>query len=217
MLKIKAATALLGSLILGLTAASATSLTTEPAKGVKAGDKAPAFTLTDTTGTEHSLQSYLDQGKIVIIEWFNPDCPFVQKHHLRFKTMQETAAKAKEMGAVWIAINSGAPGMQGAGLERNTKAIEDYGIKAPVLLDESGEVGLSYGALVTPHMYIITPEGIVAYQGAIDNNRSARTLGDTNYVLQALEQIKAGETVTEPNTKPYGCGVKYGKTARGGA
>ncbi|MFG0327468.1 MAG: redoxin family protein [Phycisphaerales bacterium JB037] len=217
MLKIKAATALLGSLILGLTAASATSISAEPEKGVKAGDKAPAFTLTDTKGNKHNLQSYLDEGKIVVLEWFNPDCPFVQKHHLRFKTMEETAAKAKEMGAVWIAINSGGPGLQGAGVERNTKAIEDFGIKFPVLLDETGEVGLSYGAIVTPHMYIITPDGIVAYQGAIDNNRSARTLGDTNYVLQALKEIKAGETVSEPNTKPYGCGVKYAKPSRGGA
>lgn len=179
--------------------------------GALPGDAAPAFTLTDTEGGEHSLQSYLDEGKTVVLEWFNPDCPFIKKHHLSHKTMDESFAKVKDHGVVWLAINSGAEGKQGHGLERNRKAVAEYEISFPVLLDPTGDVGRAYGAKTTPHMFIVTPDGKVAYNGAIDDDRSAMKLGETNYVLTALHALMKGEAVEPAETQPYGCSVKYAK------
>jgi peroxiredoxin len=178
--------------------------------GLTPGDKAPGFTLTDTEGTEFTLQTYLDDGKTVVLEWFNPDCPFIKKHHANNKTMNETFAAVKDDGVVWLAINSGAKGKEGNGLERNRKAVKEYEIPFPVLIDESGEVGKAFGAKTTPHMFIITPDGVVAYNGAIDDDRSASKLGKTNYVAIALKALREGEKVETPETAAYGCSVKYG-------
>jgi hypothetical protein len=111
---------------------------------------------------------------------------------------------------VWLAINSGSPGKQGAGLERNVKAKTEYAISYPVLLDEAGTVGRAYGAKTTPHMFVIAKDGSVAYAGAIDNDPAAGKLGDLNYVTAALDAISAGKPVENPRTKSYGCSVKYG-------
>jgi len=184
---------------------------TEEVMAVQVGDAAPDFTLTDTEGNSYTLSEILDGETVVVLEWFNPDCPFVKKHHQKTRSMAETYAFAEEEGdVVWLAVNSGAPGKQGNGVERNQKAIEEYEIAYPVLLDESGEVGKAYGAKTTPHMFIINTEGVVVYEGAIDDKPDTQNLGDTNYVKSALEQMEAGETVSPAMTKPYGCSVKYG-------
>jgi len=178
--------------------------------GVTPGAEAPGFTLKDTDGNEHTLQSYLDEGKIVVLEWFNPDCPFIKKHHASNKTMNETFAAVSEKNVVWLAINSGAPGKEGAGLERNQKAVKEYEMPFPVLIDESGEVGKAYGAKTSPHMFIIASDGTVAYNGAIDDDRSASKLGKTNYVAAALNALLEGNEVEISETRAYGCSVKYG-------
>lgn len=179
--------------------------------GVEPGDKAPDFTLKATDGTEHSLATILEEGNVVVLEWFNPDCPFIKKHHANHKTMDETFAAVADEKVVWLGINSGAPGQQGAGWERNQKAHKDFEMTFPVLMDESGEVGKAYGAKTTPHMFIIAPDGTVAYNGAIDDDRSAGKLGETNYVAAALAEMAAGQEVSTPETQPYGCSVKYAK------
>lgn len=179
--------------------------------GVVPGDEAPGFTLKATDGTEYTLDTVLADNDFVVLEWFNPDCPFIKKHHANHKTMDETFAAVAEQKVAWLAINSGAPGKQGAGLERNVKAHEDYAMPFPLLLDESGDVGRAYGAKTTPHMFVIDAEGTVVYAGAIDDDRSAGAPGKTNYVATALEEALAGKPVTTAETKPYGCSVKYGK------
>jgi len=179
------------------------------AGGVEPGQKAPDFTLTDIHGKTHTLSDYTKAGKVVVLEWFNPDCPFVRKHHALGKTMRTLAREFADEGVVWLAINSGAPGKQGAGLERNLRAEKEYGIEYPILLDESGKVGKLYGATNTPHMFVIGRAGEIVYAGAIDNDPSPTRFGDVNYVRRALEQYLAGETVDTPVTKAYGCTVKY--------
>lgn len=195
---------ILGLLALGLLASVAMAK-------VAPGDAAPDFTLPDTAGQEHTLSSYLKDGNTVVLEWFNPDCPFIVKHHQKNKTMNEAFAKVKDHDVVWLAINSNAEGKQGYGLERNQKAVQEYGIPFPVLMDPAGKVGLAYGAKTTPHMFIVTPDGKVVYSGAIDDNSSASTLGETNHVLAALHDLMQGHAVQTAETKPYGCSVKYGK------
>ncbi len=177
--------------------------------GVTPGQKAVDFKLTDTAGVEHSLQEYLADGKVVVLEWFNPDCPFIKKHHKRHQTMNTTFAKYAKQGMVWLAINSGAAGKQGAGLERNQRAAKEYGLPFPVLMDPEGKVGKAYGAKTTPHMFVVAPNGKVIYAGAIDNDRSADTPGNTNHLAEALDAVFAGRAVEVAETRPYGCSVKY--------
>jgi peroxiredoxin len=178
-------------------------------KVAEVGKPAPDFTLKDTAGKTHHLSDYAKEGRIVVLEWFNPDCPFVKKHHEKSKNMAATFERFKDKNVVWLAINSGGPGKQGHGLERNVKAREDYGISYPVLLDEAGAVGGLYAAKTTPHMFVIDKEGTLVYEGAIDDDRSPSKLGKTNYVSSALTSLFAGKVVEPATTKPYGCSVKY--------
>jgi len=194
-----------------LSVATAMQATNQSQLGVTAGEKAPAFSLKDTKGKEHSLETILakDSTKAVVLEWFNPDCPFVVKHHKNNTTMKDLAEKYADEGVVWIAINSGHEGHSTTGTERNNTAIKDWNIAYPVLMDMSGEVGRQYGAKRTPEMYVIAKDGTVVYHGAIDSDRSARNLGETNYVDDALRAHLAGETIPMQRTQAYGCTVKY--------
>ncbi len=178
----------------------------QEAAKLKIGDTAPEFKLTDTDGKEIKLSDY--KGKVVIIEWFNPECPAITQHHEKAKTFNDMATAFKGKDVVMLAINSSASGKQGHGKDKNAKAKKDFGMEYPILLDESGEVGKSFGATNTPHCFVIDKDGKLAYQGAIDNGKFGKN-GDKNYVKQAAEQLLKGETVTEPEVKAYGCSVKY--------
>lgn len=217
-LKAAGALALAGTLALTLVAAAPRAgygqSGDKPAKEkevAKVGEKAPDFTLTDTDGNEFTLSEVLadDSVKAVVLEWFNPECPFVVKHHKTFTTMSDIYGAHKDDGVRWMAINSGAPGKQGAGLDLNKRMKSEWKIAYPVLLDESGDVGRAYGAKTTPHMFVINGDGVLVYAGAIDDNRSPQTLGETNHVKDALQAVLAGESVDVAQTRPYGCSVKY--------
>ncbi|HZW07844.1 MAG TPA: thioredoxin family protein [Phycisphaerales bacterium] len=175
----------------------------------KVGETAPDFTLKDLDGKDVKLADF--KGKIVVLEWFNPGCPFVVKNHKTFDTMRKTAADYKDKNVVWLAINSGAEGQQGAAKADNVKAKTDWKIEYPILLDTTGATGKAYGAKTTPHMYVIDKDGKLAYAGAIDNDRGAKKQGDKNYVKNAIDELIAGKKVTEATTEPYGCNVKYAK------
>lgn len=179
-------------------------------KGVNIGDSAPEFKLKDTGGKEHALSDLLKGGNIVVIQWFNPDCPFVKKHYGDAgNTFNAMAKKYEGKKVVLIGINSGAPGEQGAGLDRNKKAVTDWKLGYPILLDESGDVGRLYDAKRTPEMVVINKDGKVAYHGAIDDNDGTKEPGKTNYVEKAVDELLAGKPVTTATSKPYGCSVKY--------
>ena len=181
------------------------------AESPKVGSAAPDFSLTDSNGQKHSLGDY--KGKWVVLEWFNPQCPFVQKHYgsgNMQKLQQEYAAK----GVTWLSIDSSAPGKEGnLSPEAANKKIAEWRIKSSaLLLDPEGKAGQSYGAKNTPHMFVINPDGKIVYEGAIDSKATANP-GDiptaTNYVKVALDESLGGKPVSNPNTKPYGCSVKY--------
>ena len=203
--------------LLGLAPLAATSIAT-PARAAddsapqvaEVGRQAPDFTLKDTDGKSYSLSQVLADGKTVVLEWFNPDCPFIKRHHLQDKDMSKLYDQYKDQGVVWFAVNSGAPGAQGAGLERNVKAKADYGIEYPILMDENGAVGLAYGAKTTPHMFVIRKDGILIYSGAIDDDPQGKKTDRVNYVQAALTATTAGNNVATAQTKSYGCSVKYG-------
>ena len=173
--------------------------------GAAVGDRAPAFTLSDTAGNEVSLSDY--SGKVVVLEWLNPDCPFVQRHY-KAGTMKDLNMKYGAQGVVWLTINS--TKYMDAAANAKFRAAND--LPYPVLVDQSGEVGHLYGAMTTPHMYVIDGGGNLVYIGAIDDDPRGNKGGPaTNYVSVALDEVLAGTAVTTAETKPYGCSVKYKK------
>ena len=177
-------------------------------QGAEVGKPAPEFTLKDTEGKPVSLASY--RGKTVVLEWFNPDCPFVKYAHGQGPLKSMAAAQVKR-GIVWLAINSGAPGKQGHGVGRNAEARKEYTLPHPVLIDEDGKVGRIYGAKTTPHMYVVDAKGVLVYAGAIDNAPLGETDGTpVNYVEKALDALGAGKKIDPGQTRLYGCSVKYG-------
>lgn len=175
------------------------------------GKPAPDFTLKDLDGHDVSLASF--RGRVVVLEWFNPGCPFVKASHTK-GSLKGTAKKHGAAGVVWLAVNSSAPGKQGADPAANREAAKTFGLEHPILRDESGAIGHAYGATNTPNMYVIDKNGVLVYAGAIDNSPDgegeAPTSGSlVNYVDAALEDLGAGRAVKTPVTKPYGCSVKY--------
>jgi len=177
------------------------------ATGSKAaiGQPAPQFSLSDQDGKQVSLSDY--SGKIVVLEWFNNECPFVVRHY-KAGDMNATASKYAAKDVVWLAINTTAGKTQA-----DNKAIAgQWKIDRPILADSDGTVAKSYGAKTTPHMFIIDKQGTLAYMGGIDNDPQGDKSADkVNYVDKALTELLNGSTVSEPQTKSYGCSVKYAK------
>jgi len=176
------------------------------------GQPAPDFTLTDVNGQKHSLSEY--KGKTVVLEWVNPECPFVQKHYQGSGNLPATQKAAVADGAVWLQINSGHDGAQGDYDAKDVKAWQTQnGVAATAYLrDQDGKVGKAYDARHTPTLYVVKPDGTLAYAGGIDdiNSTDASDIPKaTNYVKAALSDLKAGRPVAKATTKAYGCSVKY--------
>ncbi|MCD2314943.1 redoxin domain-containing protein [Sphingomonas sp. IC-11] len=175
------------------------------------GQQAGNFRLMDADGRAVTLAQF--RGKPVVLEWNNPGCPYVQKHY-DSGNMQSAQAKARAMGAVWLTINSGAPGKQGHMTGAQAKAFVAAKKAQPTayLLDPQGRVGKGYGAKTTPHMYLIDASGKLVYQGGIDDKPTADKADVAtarNHLLAALTEVKAGKKVSVPEARPYGCSVKY--------
>ena len=178
---------------------------------VTPGATAPDFTLTAVDGKPVSLSQF--RGKYVVLEWFNSECPFVQKHYTT-GNMQKLQSRYTSEGIVWLAINSTNPEHSNYRDPQRSREIMSQwkGSPTALLLDPEGGVGQAYEARTTPHMYIIDPEGKLIYQGAIDSIKSVDA-GDIekadNYVALALDAALAGRPIDKNVTAPYGCSVKY--------
>jgi peroxiredoxin len=175
------------------------------------GKPAPDFSLTDSKGAKHSLADY--KGKYVVLEWVNYGCPFVKKHY-DSTNMQALQKDATANDVVWLTICSSAPGKQGhmAAADVNKELAAKGSAPKAYLIDEAGTVGKAYDAKTTPEMFVINPEGVLIYMGAIDDKPTvdiADVAGAKNYVKAALASAKAGQPVAEAKTKSYGCSVKY--------
>lgn len=178
----------------------------QAAASVEIGVTAPDFTLAGTDGSKVTLSSL--KGKPVVLEWFNPGCPFVVSAH-EGGPLESMAASFGDK-VTWLAINSGSEGKQGFGAEVNEKARESWKLDHPVLLDEDGTVGKTYGATNTPQMVVIDAEGKVAYYGALDNAPRGKSAGKhVPYTRNAIDAVLAGEAVKPARTQPWGCSVKY--------
>ena len=182
------------------------------------GKPAPDFTLKDTDGQSLKLSSL--RGKTVVLEWFNPDCPFVKHAHEK-GPLKDMAKRVANDTLVWLSINSNAPNKQGHGAERNREARQAFAMNNRILLDESGKVGRAYGAVKTPHMFVIDPKGVLVYRGGLDNApvgsvdaERPRLPGTAEgalepYLEHALADLSSNKALRLADTPPYGCTVKY--------
>ncbi len=173
------------------------------------GKPAPDFTLNDQSGKPVKLSDA--KGKIVVLEWFNKDCPFVKKHY-GSNNMQDLQKKYGKKGVVWYSIISSKEGKQGhLTPEEAASELKGMGSKA-ILLDPKGDVGRLYQAKTTPHMFVIGKKGELLYMGGIDDTPSADAADipkSKNYVAAALDETLAGKKVATASSRPYGCSVKY--------
>jgi peroxiredoxin len=201
-----------GTSSVALPTAAASASVGSAATPAEVGKSAPDFTLKDVDGHETHLADL--HGKTVVLEWFNPKCPFVNASHTK-GSLKGTAARHMAEGVVWLGIDSSAPGKQGYEPDDIREAVKRFGLTHPILRDETGAVGHAYGATNTPHLFVIDRSGTLVYAGAIDNSpdgegESAQGGTLVNYVDAALEDLAAGRPVRTPRSKAYGCGVKYG-------
>ncbi len=178
---------------------------------VTVGQPAPDFSLTDITGQARRLSDY--RGKVVVLEWTNPECPIVRKHYLS-GNMPALQKSAGAEGIVWLSINSGHPGSEG---DFDPPRAEDWlkstgAAPTAYMRDPDGRVGRLYGARATPDMYVISAGGTLVYAGAIDSIPSADQADiarATNYVRAALDSIRHGTPLAVSASQPYGCSIKY--------
>ena len=169
---------------------------------VKVGQDAPDFSLKDQSGKSVSLADF--KGKVIVLEWTNPGCPFVQRHYQQH-TMTDLYSRYKGKGVVWLAINS----TSGDTMQDDRKWADQNHLAYPLLDDSKGAVGKQFGAKSTPHMFIIDRTGKLVYQGGIDNDPDGENPHRVNYVAKALDEVLAGKSVSTPVTKSYGCGIHY--------
>jgi peroxiredoxin len=199
------------SVIASLAVLAALALAAPMAQAVRVGEKAPEFTATDTNGQPHKLSEYA--GKYVVLEWTNRDCPYTRKHYST-GNMQQLQREWTKKGVIWLTVQSSAPGEQGyiTAPEENAYVKQANASPTAVFLDPTGAIGHLYGAKTTPDMYVINPQGILIYEGAIDNRPSADpedVKTAENYVSLALTQAMAGRSLSVATSRPYGCSVKY--------
>ncbi len=203
----------LGAVLAAGAIGAAVVLNSGPAvASIETGAQAPAFSVVDANGATRTLAEF--QGQTVILEWTNHGCPYVRKYY-DAGAMQALQQETTGDGIVWLQVISSAQGEQGYldGPGALARVQTENAHPTATLLDANGVMGRAYGATNTPQMFIISPDGVVLYQGAIDDRPSARPSsleGATNYVRAALDDIAAGRTVQVAQTTPYGCSVKYG-------
>jgi hypothetical protein len=183
-----------------------------PAWAAEVGQPAPDFALSDLDGTAHKLSDY--KGKLVVLEWVNPECPIVQKHYNKSGNIPRLQKAYTGQGVVWLSINSAAAGKQGDYEPGPVKAWMQQVGAAPTdyFRDQTGAVGHLFGAKTTPHIFIINRDGTLVYAGGIDSIPSADPADipqAKNYVDAAMADLAAGRPVAMANTRPYGCSVKY--------
>lgn len=188
------------------------TLSSGAAAQARVGAPAPAFALPASNGRTVSLADF--KGKTIVLEWTNHDCPYVGKHY-RGNNMQMLQKKWTARDVVWLSVISSAPGLQGyvTAAEANKLTAERNAAPSAVLFDLKGTVGRAYGARVTPHMFVISGDGMVVYAGGIDDKQSAQ-IEDLktarNFVDGALTELAQGKPVSVTSARAYGCSIKYG-------
>ncbi len=198
-------------IIRGLVVLACAGMIATLAWAARVGEAAPDFTATDSNGQTHRLSDY--RGKFVVLEWTNRGCPYTRKHY-DSGNMQRLQQEWTARGVIWLTVLSSAPGKQGymAAADENAYLKQENAHPTAALLDPTGALGHLYDAKTTPDMYVINPQGMLVYDGAIDDKPTtdvADIQGAKNYLNEALEDAMSGKPVSDAVTRPYGCSVKY--------
>ena len=172
----------------------------------RVGDSAPDFTLTDLAGKAVKLSDY--KGKHVVLEWTNPNCPYVAKHY-NTGNMPGLQQAYNAKSVVWLLISSTNPSHHEYTSETETAKwiSETKATPTRTMLDKDGKVGRLYEARTTPHMFVVDPNGKLIFAGGIDDKRSwnpedVKTA--KNFVRAALDESLAGKPVSVTSATPYG-------------
>ncbi len=186
-------------------------LATSTAWAASVGQPAPAFSAADANGKTVTLADF--KGKTVVLEWVNPECPYVRKHY-DSANMQATQKAATAQGVVWLSVNSTHPSHYDHKKPAEMLAwTQKQGAAATTtLMDGDGKIGRAYGARTTPHVYIVDAQGRLVYAGGIDDKPSSNPADvktAKNHVNAALADLRAGRPVAQAVTRAYGCSVKY--------
>lgn len=179
----------------------------EVPRSAKIGQKAPAFMLKDIKGATHDLAKYA--GKILVMEWVNPQCPVCRGAHVDGR-IPKMVKELNIVGNVQFLAVCSNPNVSP---QEHQEALKSYNVEYPLLLDSDTSAAQLFGAKTTPHVFVIDADGILRYHGALDNDADGTLTKEgkevTNYVLQAVRQVKADETVSPDHVRPYGCKVRY--------
>ena len=168
---------------------------------LKVGSSLPQFEAQDLSGKKWTAADL--KGKVVVFEWINPDCPFVRRHY-REETFQKLVKKYADK-IVWLSVNS----TSYMPAEGSSNWVQQHKVSWPILLDQSGVIGKAFGARTTPHVFVFGADGKLAYQGAVDSDEYGTEKQRTQYLEQAIDAVLAGQAPARPETKAYGCSVKY--------
>lgn len=184
-----------------------------PDSGYKVGDRVKNFRLKNVDGKQVSLTDYnYDDAKGFIVIFTCNHCPYAKAYEQRIIDLDK---KYAEKGYPVIAINpNDAEAYPEDSYQNMVKRAKSKKYPFPYLHDETQEVARTFGALKTPHVYILKKEAdalTVAYIGAIDDNSEDAALVKDKYVENAVEELLAGKAVSVPETKAIGCSVKYRK------
>jgi peroxiredoxin len=180
----------------------------QEAKELEVGAKAPDFKLKGVDEKQYQLADLLKKNKAVVVTFTCNSCPVAQAYQDRLIAIQK---EYRDKGVQVVAINSNDRTVTPPdSFEEMQKRAKEKQFNFPYTYDETQSVARGYGAKVTPHIFLVNPEGVVIYRGAIDNNQDPK-LADKAYLRAALNQALTGQKVATPTTKAFGCTIKWKK------
>jgi len=169
-------------------------------KVVEIGKEVPDFNLPDAAGKEYALLDL--RGKIVMIHFWSTSCPFVKRYEDR---LQQLTRDYTAQDVVVLGIDSNVSET----VEDIQKAARERGVNYPVLVDRGNKIADDFGAITTPHVFILDKTGKLVYEGAVDDQGWSEDNPVTkNYAKDVLEALLSGSPVPHSTTKTFGCTVK---------
>jgi peroxiredoxin len=167
-------------------------------KKVAMGQSAGDFHLTDTDGKTHQLSQY--RGSVVVIVFWSAECPVSTEYDPYFNQLLDRYADGQ---VLVLGIDSNV----NYGQAEILQALDKRDVRFPVLRDPDSAVADRFGAVTTPHTFIIDAEGYLVYEGAVDDRTFRQREATVNYVDQALIALLAGNRPPTSQTQPYGCTI----------
>jgi peroxiredoxin len=160
------------------------------------GQPAPTFALPDLEGQLHALEAV--RGRLLVLVFWSAECPWSGRGD---DAIAELGLDKADDVAVWrLASNVN------ESLSQLRAAADERGV-APVLLDVDHGVADRYGALTTPHIYVIDGAGILRYAGAPSDATWRQPEPNRHYLAEAVDALRQGELPEVSQTPGRGCTI----------